>query len=214
MALAVQTTGSVSTTGATSITISSFAVSGLNRSIVVTTNADSNVTVSSVVFNGSESFTLVKYQDDAADGRAAEMWKLTAPTATTADIVITFSGSTQAEAGAIQFTGATGDVTDPQGTETPSGTTYSLTIATTSGDIVVASITTGNRTVTETGGSTEVYDINPVDQRGETHYITATGATQVMTATISSAAASAFIAANVVAGTQPVVSSNPRVLMF
>lgn len=88
-----------------SITVSSLAVSGSNPGVAVCVVETSTSSVSTVVFNGSESLTLIA--QDLVGGVSAELWYLGAATATTADVVVTMaaSGSGASLATAIAYSG-------------------------------------------------------------------------------------------------------------
>lgn len=84
----------------TSLTWSHTVVSNSNLLLVGFENS-SDATVSSVTFNGAENLTKI-VESDAFSG-TREIWGLLNPTVTTANIVITFGSSTDAFAGAADY---------------------------------------------------------------------------------------------------------------
>lgn len=98
MAIAlIGVTNSSVTTGVSSLTISVTVTSGSNRVLVVGINQCSTValaTISSVVFNGSETMTLAKAQTFSPTFfHRSAMYYLVNPTVTTANVVVTFSNA-------------------------------------------------------------------------------------------------------------------------
>lgn len=117
----IVTTGTSSTSGTnvSSLTGSHTVPSGTNRLLIVPVSArNGSDVVTSVTFDGTALTRL-----DIGDffiGVSAYLYYLIAPAETTADIVVTFSGSQgQAEAGAINITGA--HQTTPFGTPVNNG---------------------------------------------------------------------------------------------
>lgn len=93
------------TTPATAFTIPSVVVSaGSNRALVVTaaSRTSAGCGITGVTFNTSENFTVGKAFDPGGDF-CVEAWTLANPTATTANVVITFA-ATQSEVGAAAIT--------------------------------------------------------------------------------------------------------------
>lgn len=194
-ACAVGNTSSGSTVSASSVT---YAHNNNGTTIATTVNQnDETITVTGITFNGSAETQILR--QDAGGGRPAELWAHLTPDVTTANVVVTLSSADLFETGTVSFTGA-GAVNNALGTETASGgTLYSLNITSASGNCIVTTLTTGNRTISNGASQTEWYSINPLDQRGNGTTKLATGASETVSGTISSAAASAFIGANVAA---------------
>ena len=98
-------------TAGSSITISSFTVSGSNRLMIVgvaiNNNSNEYVIADGVTWNGTETFTKIRHDFFDNDSRT-EIWYLKNPTATTANVVVTFNAdlSEEAIAGVVTFTGA------------------------------------------------------------------------------------------------------------
>ena len=127
---------------ASSLTISSFTVgSNSNRILIVAVgeyNAEPAVT--GITWNGSEAFTeILTY----STGLRAGLWYLINPTATTANVVITYASTAKSGAGVYSFYNV--DQSSPIGaTNSASGTTASPSptiTPTTTGSIIVDSIT-------------------------------------------------------------------------
>lgn len=116
----------------TTITISSAVVSGSDKVLYVTVMLWQDVagtgTVSGITWNTSENFTKRAEKTVTGGAMRAEIWELKNPTSTTANIVATISGNTDArKLGAILYTGA--DQTTPtEATQTSEGTSSPLTL--------------------------------------------------------------------------------------
>lgn len=191
-ACGVGNTASGSVISATSVT---YSLNNNGTTVVTTVNNNTTANSTGVTYNGVAE-TLVIRQNTGAN-RNAELWAITSPAAGANNVVVSFGISEQIETGSVAFTNA-GAVNNAQGTETASGgTLYSLTVTTSATGCVTTSLTTGNRTISNYAGASEYYNILPLDQRGNGTTILGTGSSQVVTATISSAAASNFVAANV-----------------
>lgn len=135
MAIANGTAISNHGSSVSSLTLSNVVVGGSDRILdVVVALGTNTVSVSSVAFNTSESLTLLRFRQITGGVQRLEVWGLTAPTATTADVVITLSGSTNVTATAQPRTGV--DQTTPREPDplfrdgNSSGTTASDTIGT------------------------------------------------------------------------------------
>jgi len=93
---------------ATSITISC-TPAGSNRYMLIDVGVNNPSgpipTVSSAVFNGSENATLISRQEANNGEMALERWGLVAPSATTANLVVTLSASQEFNAVVSTFTG-------------------------------------------------------------------------------------------------------------
>ena len=70
--------------------------------------------ISSVVFNGSESFTAIGTISDNGEDEACDIWYLVNPTATTANVVVTYDGTPDASVNVVSLYGV--DQSDPIGT--------------------------------------------------------------------------------------------------
>jgi hypothetical protein len=108
-AIAVEDSDHNTTTSAT-LTISSFPVQGANRLMMVgvSINNDNYEYVTGITWNGSETFTYLT-KDNTSDDAQTEIWYLKNPTATTANVVVTFNEMTaaaEAIAGVVTYTGA------------------------------------------------------------------------------------------------------------
>lgn len=88
----------------TSLTVSSVAPSGSNRVMyVVTSHYPYTTAISSVAFNTSESLSLLDSRDVSTGSHPhrAEIWRLIAPSATTANVVVTFPSTVTAAAALV-----------------------------------------------------------------------------------------------------------------
>tara|TARA_R110000772_G_C13310276_1_gene440144 strand:- start:4658 stop:5335 length:678 start_codon:yes stop_codon:yes gene_type:complete len=158
MAIAHSTTSTATAGGASTTTIASFVVSGTDPVLVVkVATKGSGITVSSVVFNTTETFDAVG-TDINGDARAS-MYVLPNPTATTADVVITLSGAARHVSACSLYTGVD-DATPIRAaaTTTANGTDAAPTVNVTSisGEMVVdsmAQVSAGPDTAT--AGNTE-----------------------------------------------------------
>lgn len=94
------------TTLTTTLTFNIEVSSGSNRALVVGFSYKSNTPAVpvSIVFNSSEAFTLVKHGTDAGDAQCS-LYVLTAPTETTADVVITMAKAMRMVGYVVYFTG-------------------------------------------------------------------------------------------------------------
>jgi hypothetical protein len=116
----------------TTITISSAVVSGSDKVLYATVMLWQDVagtgTVSGITWNTSENFTKRAEKTVTGGAMRAEIWELKNPTSTTANIVATISGNTDArKLGAILYTGA--DQTTPtEATQTSEGTSSPITL--------------------------------------------------------------------------------------
>lgn len=134
-----QVANAASTSGsASSLTLSSFNVaSNPNRILVCGTAVRGAVTVSSITWNGgAESFTKINDNQPGSDVRT-ELWYLLNPTATTANIVITFSGSQSVMGGCVSIFNAAQSA--PTGSAEASGSdaTPTVNVTTVAGDLVI-----------------------------------------------------------------------------
>lgn len=121
---------------------------------------DTSKTVSSITFNGTAltKLTSIDNTDDPGRQSRAEYWYLIAPSATTANVVVTLSSATAVAAGCISFTGV--DQSAPHGTPASAkgdGASTSVSVSSTTGELVVdvTSIRVGTTTITAGAGQTE-----------------------------------------------------------
>ncbi|HQQ32628.1 MAG TPA: DUF4347 domain-containing protein, partial [Methylophilus sp.] len=110
---------------------------GTNRALFVTVSIDGlGANVNSVTY-GAQSLVKV---GRATGNHAVEIWALVNPTVGTANVVVSFAGSTAAAAGAATYNGV--NQSTPYGTfvgATGTGTTASVTVASAVGDLVIDS---------------------------------------------------------------------------
>lgn len=125
-------------------------------------------TLNTVTFN-AVGLTRVAQASPSNGDDIAEIWRLTAPSATTANVVLTWSGTGQS--GSLALFNTTGqDTTTPEGTATTSTSTVNATstgsqtiTGAASGDLTIFGVAIGNGaaiTPSATGGSglTELFD--------------------------------------------------------
>jgi len=108
MAITRSTAVSNRTTGATTLTLSSVTVpAGSDRILEVAVGlSTSTSSVSSISFNGSEALSSVRVRTQSTGSQSrAEVWRLVAPTATTANVVITLASSSNIIATAQPWAG-------------------------------------------------------------------------------------------------------------
>lgn len=162
----VSTTAYEQTTNAASKTIASYVVSsGSNRALIVTVALEVDArTVSGITFNTTEAFTLKSahtYTPGSGPQFRIEVWRLLAPSVTTASIVISLAGGTATFSGGVhQLTGV--DQTTPLGTAVTSGAATanpSVTVADGStGDLVLDILQESVGVATVGAGQTLGYD--------------------------------------------------------
>jgi hypothetical protein len=159
------------TVGGSSITISSYTVSGSDRLMLVgvNINPDGNEYVTGVTWNTTEDLTKVRHDVDGNEART-EIWYLKAPTATTADVVVSFDSSLNmaAIAGVVTFTGV--DQTTPLGND--NGDNWvdeqypSVSVTTSEGDMVFGVVCMEWKNIQSTDADTEHWRVN--DLGGQT----------------------------------------------
>ena len=132
------TSGSISSTytnGASSLTWMHTVDAGTNRALFVEVSInDPSVSVTGITYGG---VALTKV-GRSAGSHAVEIWALTNPNLGSANVVVSFSGSTEAAAGATTFHGV--NQTTPYGTfaaASGTGTVGSVTVASAVGDKVI-----------------------------------------------------------------------------
>ncbi len=173
--------------GAASTTISSFTVSGADPVLIVKVSSKgSGITHDGVTWNGTEDFTL-EATDINGDARTS-IWSLASPTATTADVVVTLSGSARHVSAVSLYEGV--DQTTPVRPSTPAsnnGTDAAPTVDITGmlGDMIVDSLSQVSAGPdTATGDHTERHDTEAVgggtDTRGASQDIRSDGTTTTM----------------------------------
>ncbi len=130
----------------TSLTWSHTVGSGTNRILIVGVSlVRGDATVSSVTYGGV-SLTSIGALSDSGNNTRMEMWKLVAPTAGTASIVVTLSAAKRIVGGAVSFTGV--NQTVPHGTfasNSLSGggsSTPSVNVSGASGELVIDTLAT------------------------------------------------------------------------
>jgi len=175
----------------TTVTISSFVVSGTNPALVLKVAHRGTASVTGATWNTSENFD-IEIADNSSTARCT-LLTLNNPTATTADVVVTFSGGSRCVVAVSLYTGV--DQTDVfrSGTiQSANGnsTTPAVSVTGTIGDIIVdslAQVSAGPDTATaahtqrsnlaRTGGGDDV--------RGASQELAATGAADSMSWTMS-----------------------------
>lgn len=191
MAIVHSTTTAVVDAGASSTTISSFVVSGTNPVLVVKVSTNgSEITVTGVTWNTSEDFAQ-EITDINNDARAS-LWVLPNPTATTADIVISLSGSSRHVSAVSLYTGV--DDTNPVRTSNSnngSDTLPTVSLTAVSSDMIVDCLSqVSNGPDTAIGDHTERHDTAAIgggaDTRGASQELLATGGSDTMGWTMSS----------------------------
>lgn len=128
------TVTSVQTTAATSLTWSHTVASGTSSVLFVELSVD-NLGVTTAVTYGGVAMTRV---GRGTGNHAVEIWRLINPTVGTANVVVTFSGTTAAAGGATAFNGVNQNT--PNGTfvsATGTGMTALVTAASAAGDQVI-----------------------------------------------------------------------------
>ena len=200
MASSVELDGTVSTierdspptssSGTTSpLTFSHTTGSGVNRLLMVSVSwSSTSVSVNGVTWN-SVALTLAGTSYHSTQPRRTAIYYLVAPAAsTTADVVVTFSSSVSAVAGAVTFRGVSQGC--PVGTflgATGNSGTASVSPATTPGDLVFDTVVAGNTTLTLPDGSNQTSQWNALQGttvRGAASTETATGTPTQMSWTL------------------------------
>lgn len=216
MAIAHSTTTSNASAGADSITISSFVVSGANPVLVVKAALNSKtVTITGATWNaGAEAFTQVN--NDRNNDSHSGLWYLEAPTATTEDVVVSFSGSVRSVAAVSLYTGV--DQTNPFRTAAAAsnnGTSASPTVdvVANADEIVVDSLAQKSAGPDSAAGDhTERHDDLATgggdDCRGASQEKASTGATETMGWSMGGSDSWAVCAAPL----QPVGATTPQAM--
>lgn len=126
-------------------------------------------TISSVVWNGTETLTSFGAEIEDSDGHKAQMFYRVSPTTGAHSVVVTFSGSTDGSTiGAAGFSGvdtstpvvassfASGQAASPSGAASPASVTTGGTAV--SGDMAVSVLAVGNVAVTVGGSATQMWN--------------------------------------------------------
>jgi len=149
-------------------TITSFVVNtGTDRAIFIgVTMFDGSGTVTGINFNTNEAFSLISR--NAPGENVVELWNLTNPTVTTADIVITMTNDGEGTtAGACGFTGVD-QTTSYSGLQTAgdTGSPHELTVTSTTGDMVFDTFACTECGPTVDGSQTQFNAEMPSDHEG------------------------------------------------
>ncbi len=173
-AIAVDATTSNSSAGsASSLTVSNHTASGSNRLMLVGISIHNDGAagarqVSSVVWNTNENLSLVTgCNANASDDARVWIYKLVAPTATTANVVVTLNGAVASNgriiAGVTTFTGV--DQTTSLGTcaiDQDDGSTLSVNVSSATGELVFDTASCEDCTVLSPGaGQDQRWSLNP-----------------------------------------------------
>ena len=133
-------TATIDRDGSTQTATISKAVSGANRFMIIGVAIRSlSISVSSVVYNGSENATLIKRKTNADDAISVELWGLIAPTVGTNNVVVTLSAADISfVASVVVYTGVhqttpTGTAVDAEGDSTDP----SVVASSAAGEVVV-----------------------------------------------------------------------------
>lgn len=186
MAIAHSVTDSDTVANGTTTTISGFTVSGTNPVLVLTVSLKGADLVGSATWNTTEDFIL-EVTDINGDARVAILY-LPAPTATTADVVVTLDGNSRYVSTVSLYTGADQATPVRSAASVPANgnnNAPTLDITGISGEMIINGLcqvsadpdsATGNRTersnLAATGGGT--------DTRGATQEFLATGSADTM----------------------------------
>src|SRR5229473_2937496 len=141
-AIAVDGTSSASGKAVSTLTWSHTAGSTPNRILIVgVSNQNTSRPVSSVTYGGTP-LTRIGFQNGGTSNRM-ELWSLTAPSAGTANVVVTFSGSVDVVGGAVSFSGVNqaaplGAFASAQG----SNVSPSVTVPSAAGQVVIDALAT------------------------------------------------------------------------
>lgn len=176
----------VSGSGVTSLSVSRNVSTGnLLTTQTAYYNGSGTVTISSVVFNTSENFTSVITSANSLFGgsdKRSAIHRLASPTATTANVVITFSGSaypmmTVEEWSSVDTASPTHDAT----ANNSEGTTPTVNVANVvSGEVTIDAMC-GGSTPSVGAGQTQSQNVNLVGSNyGATSYDTTTTGTNTM----------------------------------
>lgn len=185
--------------------------SGDNRVLLVGCVITDGATVSSVTYNG---VNLTRVNSITQAGyMTVELWKLTAPTVGTNSIVATFSASvSQAQCGAISFTGSSGTVNNSVTEGNSTGTNPSVDVSSASGnfviDVVGAQLKTSDPA--QGAGQTVRWELSGTNIRPGASSTEPGAGTVTMSWTGCDGDNNAIVAAQVVAGIQIGISVNDQ----
>ena len=193
MAISHGSTTTAVNAGTNSLTISSHVVSGTDPALIVKVALRSTtITVTGITWNGSENLT--QLNNDRNGDAHSSFWYLAGPTATTANVVITLSGSARVVGAASTYTGVhssapfrTAANSSANGTDAAPTTD----VVANSGEMAVdclCQVSAGPDTAT--GDHTERHDTaatgGGTDTRGASQEAASAGATETMGWTMSS----------------------------
>lgn len=208
----------------TSFTISNVLTEGTNRGLAVCVyeaSVNTGITISTVVFNGSESLSFVA-EIIKDSQREVEFWYLVDPTATTGDVVITMSGSPGISSTFLAQAIVVSDVAQSQPTlsgsaECNSCTTETADVTTTATDTLLLTCSGHNiPTVTWSHGSgqTEISEFGESDGVGEamstSYEVRATTGVETLESTANLTGNISLVAIGVEAFVSPPVAGTRR----
>ena len=207
-----------------SLTISHTVASGANRILIAAAvtrdSTDSDRPVTGVTFNATEVFTVAKAQILDANDITAELWRLVAPTETTANVVISFTGSvTQGAYGVTSnYTGVDQstpiDATGGAGTTSDSPSTADIITTTTNCMLVDAIYNKANGGITKAATQTLIHSAiggSVVDGGGSSYRLVTTATTYSMQWTYTTTAEAWVMA---IIALKDVAAFRPQVMMF
>ncbi len=183
----VHSSTTLGTGDAASHTFSSFVVSGANPVLVVKVSTrGAGVTVTGITWNTTEDLT--QENTDINNDSRADLWYLAAPTATTADIVVTFSSGNRYVVAASLYTGADGTTpvrTAASASANGNSAAPSVAITAQLGDMIVDAVgQISNHPNIATAAHTERHNGASIgggtDNRGASQELTADGTEQTM----------------------------------
>lgn len=159
--------------------------------VLVSMNNDNNETVSAVTWNGSESLDKLDHEFTEDDARV-EIWSLTNPTAGNHTLECDFSTTLLRQAIVGYLVISSVDQTTPLGTmastasQSGAGTSVSINVSSTAGDLVVAVICAESAdSLTDGAGQTEHWNTSLAARTyGAASSKTATGTTTTMAYTL------------------------------
>ena len=160
MALAFQVAGAANA-NATSVTISGMVIAGNANRVLWIFTFDTNLETPTVTWNGEDAGAAVETgtYDSATDGW--RMYRMLLPTATTADVVATFTTTGQKSIVAFVYDDVNqSDPEDAIDEAEGAGTALQNTVASATGDIcILVARAVGTTTMTEASGETERSDV-------------------------------------------------------
>jgi hypothetical protein len=200
------TVTSAQTSSATSLTWSHTVNSGTDRALFVELAVQNTGSPASSVTYGGTALTRV---GRTAGNQAVEIWRLVNPPVGTANVVVTFPGSTAAAGGATTFNGV--DPTTPTGTyvgATGTGISSSVVVTSAANDVVIDSENWNGYTLGYSAGSGQSVQWSQSESAQLGASTTAAGASSVtMSSSIFGIAQWATAAVSVQAATPPTVAT-------